>query len=114
MFAWQPPHFYALAMRRVDEYRAAGIPMLPVVKGFKTTKMHIYLWILVLLPLPFFMMELGISFIILASILNIGWLLMGIYANKFKDDMKWAKLMFIYSLQYLTILFVAMVIITLI
>ena len=42
MFIWQPPHFYALAMRRVEEYRAAGIPMLPVVKGFKITKMTYY------------------------------------------------------------------------
>ncbi len=55
MFVWQPPHFYALAMRRVEEYRLAGIPMLPVVKGFKTTKNHIVLWVAALLPLPFFL-----------------------------------------------------------
>jgi len=112
MFAWQPPHFYALAMRRVEEYRAASIPMLPVVKGFKKTKRHIYLWISALLPLPFFMTELGIPFVVLATALNIGWILTGIYANRFNDDMKWAKLMFVYSLQYLTILFVSMVIVT--
>jgi protoheme IX farnesyltransferase len=46
--------------------------------------------------------------------LNIGWILTGIYARKFNDDIKWATLMFVYSLQYLTIMFVAMVIITLI
>lgn len=114
MFAWQPPHFYALAMRRVEEYRAAGIPMLPVVKGFKTTKKHIFLWIIALLPLPFFMTPLGTPFILLATILNVGWIITGIYGNKFKDDLKWARLMFIYSLQYLTVLFVSMVIFTLI
>ena len=38
MFVWQPPHFYALAMRRTEEYSAANIPMLPVVKGFARTK----------------------------------------------------------------------------
>jgi len=114
MFAWQPPHFYALAMRRCEEYRRAGIPMLPVVKGFATTKIHIYFWILTLIPLPFFMTELGIPFVILASVLNIGWIIAGIYSNKFKDDMKWARVMFIYSLQYLTIIFVAMVIVTLV
>ncbi|MCQ6275133.1 protoheme IX farnesyltransferase [Bacillus sp. V3B] len=114
MFAWQPPHFYALAMRRVEEYRAASIPMLPVLKGFKRTKLHIYLWVIALMPLPFFMADLGISFLVLATILNIGWLVTGVYANKFKDDIKWARIMFVYSLQYLTIMFVSMVIVTLI
>lgn len=114
MFIWQPPHFYALAMRRAEEYRAAGIPMLPVVKGFKTTKKHIILWVIALLPLPFLLTSLGIPFLILATILNIGWLALGIFGYKIKDDIKWAKLMFIYSLQYLTIMFVAMVIVTLI
>ena len=114
MFAWQPPHFYALAMRRVNEYRAAGIPMLPVVKGFKTTKIHIVLWVAVLLPIPFLLVQLGIPFLILAFALNIGWLALGIYGYRIKDDIKWAKLMFVYSLQYLTIIFVAMVLVTLI
>lgn len=114
MFVWQPPHFYALAMRRVEEYRAAGIPMLPVVKGFSTTKKHIVLWVAALLPIPFFLTSLGIPFLILATVLNIGWLVLGIYGYKIKDDIKWAKLMFVYSLQYLTIIFTAMVIVTLI
>ncbi|PLR97419.1 heme o synthase [Bacillus sp. T33-2] len=114
MFVWQPPHFYALAMRRVEEYRAAGIPMLPVIKGFKATKRSIFLWVSALLPLPFLLTSLGLPFLVLASALNIGWLVIGIYGLKFKDDIKWAKMMFIYSLQYLTILFVAMVIVTLV
>ena len=114
VFVWQPPHFYALAMRRVEEYRAAGIPMLPVVKGFKATKRSIFLWVAALLPLPFFLPSLGIPFIVLATALNIGWLALGIYGLKLKDDIKWAKMMFIYSLQYLTVMFVAMVIVTLI
>ncbi|MFE8703679.1 heme o synthase [Cytobacillus sp. FJAT-54145] len=112
MFAWQPPHFYALAMRRVEEYRAAGIPMLPVVKGFQTTKKHIVLWVIALLPLPLLLTSLGIPFLILATALNIGWLLLGLRHSKMKDDLKWAKLMFVYSLQYLTIMFVAMVLVT--
>ena len=66
MFIWQPPHFYALAMRRVEEYRAAGIPMLPVVKGFKTTKKHILIWVAALLPTPF------ITYFIRNPISNLG------------------------------------------
>lgn len=114
MFIWQPPHFYALAMRRTEEYRAAGIPMLPVVKGFAATKKHIYIWIALLLPLPFFMSELGVFFVAFATLLNVCWIAVGIFARKFKDDIKWATLMFVYSIQYLTILFVSMVIVTLI
>nr|WP_205174251.1 heme o synthase [Bacillus pakistanensis] len=114
MFIWQPPHFYALAMKRCEEYRAANIPMLPVVKGFATTKLHIVLWVAALLPLPFFLLDLGIPFFILATAFNIGWFVLGLMGYKMQDDLKWAKLMFVYSLNYLTILFVAMVIVTVI
>lgn len=114
MFLWQPPHFYALAMKRVEEYRAAGVPMLPVVKGFKRTKLSMNLWVAALIPLPFFMAELGYFYVILATALSIGWLILGIYGYKMKDDIKWARLMFVYSLNYMTILFVVMVIVTLI
>ncbi|MBL5804549.1 heme o synthase [Heyndrickxia sporothermodurans] len=114
MFIWQPPHFYALAMKRCEEYRAANIPMLPVVKGFEVTKIHIVIWVACLLPLPFFLLPLGIAFFIIATLFNIGWLAIGLYGFKMKDDIKWARMMFVYSLNYLTILFVAMVIVTLI
>ncbi|HBZ10314.1 MAG TPA: protoheme IX farnesyltransferase [Bacillus bacterium] len=110
MFIWQPPHFYALAMRRTEEYRAAGIPMLPVVKGFAATKRSMVMWVSLLLPIPFFMTALGIPFVVLATILNVGWLLLGIAGYKMKNDIKWATLMFVYSLNYLTIIFTAMVI----
>jgi heme o synthase len=112
MFIWQPPHFYALAMKRVEEYRAADIPMLPVVKGFAVTKHHIVAWVVALLPLPFFLLDLGMFFFVLATAFNIGWLALGLAGYKMKDDIKWSKLMFVYSLNYLTILFVAMVIVT--
>ncbi|MFS0645073.1 heme o synthase [Siminovitchia sp. 179-K 8D1 HS] len=114
MFAWQPPHFYALAMRRVEEYRAANIPMLPVVKGFAATKRSIVMWVALLLPLPFFMFSLGTPFVVFATILNVGWLILGIAGYKMKNDIKWATTMFVYSLNYLTILFTAMVIFTVI
>jgi len=110
MFAWQPPHFYALAMRRTEEYRAAGIPMLPVVKGFDRTKKSIIAWILLLFPLPFLLSGLGNWFIILATLLNAGWLYFGIRGFKTEDNLKWATKMFIYSLNYMTILFVSMII----
>lgn len=113
MFIWQPPHFYALAMRRTEEYRAANIPMLPVVKGFERTKKSMLGWVLLLFPLPLLLTELGIGFIILATVLNIGWLYFAIRGFKAKDDMKWATGMFVYSINYMTILFVSIIIFSL-
>ncbi|PLT34333.1 heme o synthase [Bacillus sp. V5-8f] len=114
MFIWQPPHFYAIAMKRCEEYRAAGIPMLPVIKGFKRTKRSMVFWVACLLPIPFFLTSLGTTLVVLATILNIGWLILGISGYRMKDDLKWARLMFVYSLNYMTILYVAMVIVTLV
>lgn len=113
MFIWQPPHFYALAMRRTDEYRAANIPMLPVVKGFARTKISMFGWVLLLFPLPFLLTELGMGFVLLASALNLGWLFLSIKGFKAKDDLKWATGMFVYSLNYMTILFVSIIIFSL-
>ncbi|WP_453997196.1 heme o synthase [Bacillus nitroreducens] len=113
MFIWQPPHFLALAMRRVEEYREAGVPMLPVVHGFAMTKRQILIWVICLLPLPFYMFSLGGLFVLIATLLNIGWLVLGIRGYKKKDDIKWATQMFVYSLNYLTIMFVSMIIVTL-
>ena len=113
MFIWQPPHFYALAMRRTEEYRAANIPMLPVVKGFVRTKKSMLGWVLLLFPLPLLLTELGIGFIILATVLNIGWLYFAVRGFKAKDDIKWATGMFVYSLNYMTILFVSIIIFSL-
>lgn len=114
MFIWQPPHFLALAMRRCEEYREANIPMLPVVHGFAITKRQIIIWILCLLPLPFYLYELGIGFIIFATALNLGWIAVGIKNFNAEDEFRWATKMFVYSINYLTILFVSMVIFTII
>lgn len=113
MFIWQPPHFYALAMRRTEEYRAANIPMLPVVKGFKRTKWSMLGWVVLLFPLPFLLVDLGLAFVILATILNVGWFLLAVRGFKAKDDLKWSMKMFVYSLNYMTILFVSMIIFSL-
>jgi heme o synthase len=120
MFVWQPPHFYALAMKRMEEYRAAGVPMLPVVKGFHVTKVHMLIWVALLLPIPFLLAPIGMPIMVLITLLNIGWLLLSLKGFSFKkkftkeEDLKWANKMFIYSLNYMTISFVSMVIVSLI
>lgn len=114
MFIWQTPHFLALAMKKKEEYKAAGVPMLPVIRGMGITKRQITVYIACLLPLPFFLMPaLGLTFTIVATILNIAWLVIGFMGLFTEKDMKWANLVFIFSLNYLTILFPLMIIVTL-
>jgi heme o synthase len=113
MFIWQPPHFLALAMKRCEEYRAAGIPMLPVVAGFALTKRQMVWWVAALIPVSLLLYKLGIVYTIAAIVLGVGWLVLGLYGLFYiKDDLKWARLMFVYSLNYMTILFVLMVLVT--
>lgn len=111
MFIWQPPHFLALAMKRSDEYKAAGIPMLPVVAGFAITKRQIIWYVAALIPVSLLVADFGVVYTTLAVLLGGGWLGLGLAGLKTKDDLKWAKHMFIYSLNYLTIMFVLMVIV---
>ncbi|MFC4735483.1 heme o synthase [Bacillus daqingensis] len=111
MFIWQPPHFLALAMRRKDEYKAAGIPMLPVVAGNALTKRQIIWYVAALIPVSLLIADFGIIYTAAAVMLGGGWLVYGLIGLRTKDDMKWATGMFIYSLNYLTIMFVLMVLV---
>ena len=115
IFCWQPIHFYALAIKRKDEYSMAHIPMLPSVKGFKRTRVSMFIWLVFLLPLPLLLSNLGTTFIILASLLNLGWLYLDLTSfKKDSDQTKWATKMFIYSLNYLVVFFVLVVVVSLI
>ncbi|WP_174497523.1 heme o synthase [Salirhabdus euzebyi] len=109
LFIWQTPHFLSLAMMKMKEYKEAGIPMLPVVHGFEITKRQIAIYTVCLLPLPLYLISLGPIFLTIATILNVGWLALSISGFFVKDDVKWAKWMFIYSLNYLTIISLVMV-----
>lgn len=113
IFIWQMPHTFAIAMRKCDEYRAAKVAMLPVVRGFNVTKWQTIFYVICLLPLPFLLSSLGTLFIIIATVLNVAWLAMSAYGFFTKNDLLWARIMFIYSVGYITILFVMMVIVTL-
>lgn len=113
LFIWQVPHTFATAMKKCKEYKAAGVPMLPVVYGFQFTKRQTTVYIACLLPLPFFMASLGAAFVVISTILNVGWLVLGISGLYMKDDIKWARMNFIYSLNYLMIVFAMAIIVTL-
>ncbi|MAH73468.1 MAG: protoheme IX farnesyltransferase [Cellvibrionales bacterium TMED49] len=77
IFAWTPPHFWALAVHRKDEYAKADIPMLPVTHGEKYTKIHILLYTLILLVvsvMPFLTGMLGWLYLVGALSLGIGFI----------------------------------------
>ncbi len=112
IFAWTPPHFWALAIHRKDEYAKSGVPMLPVTHGEQVTKVHIIFYagtLLVVSSMPYFFGMSGIFFLASAMILGAGflfysWLLM------LKPGPTTAMDTFRYSIVYLAILFVALVI----
>ncbi|WP_026690036.1 heme o synthase [Alteribacter aurantiacus] len=112
LFVWQTPHFLALAMRRCEEYRAAGIPMLPVVAGFSVTKRQILIYTVALIPVSLTLFNFGVVYTTVAIVLGAGWLVLGFAGyKKYDDDIKWATHMFLYSLVYLMVLFAVMVIV---
>src|SRR2546426_8276665 len=113
VFVWTPSHFWALAMRAVDDYTKAGIPMLPVVVGEKKTAQYIALntFLLVPLSLAFVLPALGgfgIIYLVTATLLGLGMILVDLklVANPTKA-MAWTA--FKFSSPYLAIVFLAMV-----
>lgn len=112
LFMWQPPHFFALAMRRANDYKAAGIPMLPVVKGFKETKIQVLFFTVLLLLSSIILFITGVSswfYLICAVILGVIYVVLAAKGFKTDNDEKWSNQMFFYSLIYLTTIFVVMI-----
>ncbi|CEG28476.1 heme o synthase [Bacillus sp. B-jedd] len=113
LFLWQMPHTFAIAIRKHDEYKAASVAMLPVVYGMPATKRQMFIYILCLLPLPLYLLSLGTVFVVLAMIINIGFLAVSIQGFFAKDNQKWARMMFLYSVNYITLIFLLPIIVTL-
>ncbi|WP_338112876.1 heme o synthase [Oceanobacillus oncorhynchi] len=112
LFIWQIPHTFAIAIKRSEEYRAAGVPMLPVVYGFEMTKRQMLVYITCLLPLPFLIAQLGVLFIVIAAILNVSWIILALAGFWMKDVRKWAQWNFLYSVNYLVIIFLLLILAT--
>lgn len=113
LFIWQMPHTFAIAMKKCKDYKAAGVAVLPVVHGFEITKRQMVVYVAALLPLPFYLTSLGPTFIVVATLMNVGWLVTAISGFFGKDDMKWAHVNFMYSVNYIMLLFFLMIIVTL-
>jgi protoheme IX farnesyltransferase len=112
IFYWTPPHFWALALIRRKDYANAGVPMLPVVSGDEETKRQIFIYTLIMVGLslllaPFQMM--GIAYLVMAALL--GALFIRYVLVMMKNDTtatRWA--LYRFSLLYLFLLFVAMLV----
>ena len=105
IFAWTPPHFWALALYRREEYAKSGLPMLPVTHGEEYTRLQILLYTIILVVvtvLPFAMRMSG--FIYLGSVALLDavfmWYALSLY-RKYSDTL--ARSMFKYSILYLTL-----------
>ncbi|MCW5748519.1 MAG: heme o synthase [Alphaproteobacteria bacterium] len=113
IFMWTPPHFWALSLFCNDDYRRAGVPMLPVVAGVPSTKRHIMAYTLALLPVGLLPTLTGVAgwgyggFALLAGLAFVGH---AVRVWRAADgDMTAARAMFRFSLAYLFLLFAAMV-----
>ncbi|MDR6551834.1 heme o synthase [Paenibacillus qinlingensis] len=109
MVIWQMPHFYAIGIRRLEEYRAASIPMLPVVKGIRRTYVQMNIYLVALFLCSFLFWSFNPYIAITNAILSLGWLLLSINGFRRKQESKWARSMFIFSLSHITVLLMMIV-----
>ncbi len=110
IFIWTPPHFWALAIARKDEYAQAGIPMLPVTHGIPYTKLQILLYtvLLVLITMmPYLTGMSGLLYLIVVLSLNARFLYYAL-ALKLTEQKELPMRIFRYSINYLTCLFAAL------
>jgi len=111
IFAWTPPHFWALCLARKKDYAKAKVPMLPITHGEEYTKLHIVLYSVLLVlttVLPFLTQMSGLVYLILVSILNLRFLH---WALKVYKDVKNSQMgMFKYSIKYVMLLFIALLV----
>jgi len=112
IFMWTPPHSWALALFRAGEYARAGIPMLPVVSGERVTKRHILAYSASLLPLgvlPSLLGVTGITYALTSIVLGLVFMAGAVAVWRDTGD-KAAKLLFGYSIIYLFLLFILLMI----
>jgi heme o synthase len=112
IFLWTPPHFWALALYRAEDYRKSGLPMLPITHGSEFTRLHVLLYTLVLFAgtmLPFISGMSGLIYLVSAVLLSGGFV---VYAWKlwraYSEAL--ARKTFRYSIVYLSLLFAALLV----
>ena len=112
IFFWTPSHFWALSLYKSEDYKKANIPMLPLTNGIESTKVNIFVYSLIMLPViifPYVINFVGLVFLIPSLLLTIyyNYLCFDLYKfKKNKFSAKKAKTIFGYSILYLFLVFV--------
>ncbi|MDE2429926.1 MAG: heme o synthase [Burkholderiales bacterium] len=112
IFVWTPPHFWALAMYRRDDYARSGLPMLPVTHGLEFTRFHIWLYTIALFAttmLPYAVHMSGLIYLVSAVILGAIFLAYAWRIYRHYNDVL-ARKTFAYSIIYLSLLFAALLV----
>ena len=112
IFVWTPPHFWALAIARREEYAKVNIPMLPVTHGPEFTRLQILLYTILLMIvtlLPYLTGMSGLIYLVSAVLLGLGFIYYAVLMMRKKDN-KTAMKTFVYSIVYITLLFAALLI----
>jgi len=112
IFAWTPPHFWALALVRNDDYRRVGVPMFPVVHGFAATKRQILAYAVIVAVvgvIPAFIGMAGLMYLALAGVLGLRFLQLSVALWRSDDaDMKPPMALFRFSILYLFLVFLGL------
>ena len=112
IFLWTPPHFWALALYRVEDYRKSGLPMLPVTHGNEFTRLQVLLYTFILLAaclLPFIYRMSGWLYLVAALVLNAGFIGYAFQLwRRYSDAL--ARKTFRFSLIHLSLLFAALLV----
>ena len=113
VFVWTPPHFWALAIARKDEYAKVGIPMLPVTHGEGYTRLHILLYtilLVVITVIPYLTGMSGLIYLAAAVVLGAIFLNYALRMMRDRDDVALPMRTFKFSITYLAILFAALLV----
>ena len=113
VFTWTPPHFWALAIARTEDYAKVGIPMLPVTHGAAYTRQSILLYTILMVlvsVIPYLTGMSGLLYLGTALVLGAMFLYHAVQMIRLPDDLEWAMKTFKFSLTYLGVLFAALLI----
>lgn len=101
---WQMPHFFSIALYRLEDYAAAGVPVLPVKAGVLRTKIQIIVYIVLFIASTALLSLLGytgIAYLGVVLLLGLSWLTLGLWSFRTPDSARWGKHMFFFSLLVL-------------
>ena len=111
IFTWTPSHFWALSLYKTDDYRKAKIPMLPITSGIRATKLNIFIYALILFPIvlsPYFFNFSGLTYLLFATVLSSYYVIISyklLKEKKLIEEKKLATKLFGYSIFYLFMIF---------